>query len=469
MCILGTIAGCRRTLGIISATSLFCTAFGIASIRAQSNNDNVPPWQLPPGEGSERRAAFEQTAVEREAESIPQAGPSQSKSAPLSPPHVAPGSEGGRMIDSDWGESRLCGDGEGLDCDCENCLNPVANRLWFRGEFLAMWNKAAASPALATTNTDPNTPRPNAGVIGVPTTRVLFGGENDDVGVLTGGRFTLGYRFKPCEDTGLEVTYMFLGDKSLTFSADSNTTPIIARPFFDVQTSQQNSFVIALPTDQQTGSTNIRLSDDFNSLDTLWRKAIYTPSGRQVDFLAGYRYAHFGELLAIDSQSTLLGATSLVHDQFGTENDFNGAEIGISTKSRYCCWSVELLGKFALGNTRSIVDISGNSSIVGGAASNGGLLALPTNIQRFETNNLTVMPELGVTLTYDVSNRLKATLGYTFLYWSRVARASEQINLDVNPSQLSGGTLTGNPAPQFRYVPGDYWVQGLTLGLDCRF
>ena len=124
-----------------------------------------------------------------------------------------------------------------------------------------MWNKAAASPALATTS-DPGTLRPNAGVIGVPTTHVLFGGENDDVGVLTGGRFTLGYRFKPCEDTGVEVTYMFLGDKSLDFSANNNTTPIIARPFFNVQTSAQDSLVIALPTDQQTGNINIRVSDN---------------------------------------------------------------------------------------------------------------------------------------------------------------------------------------------------------------
>ena len=43
------------------------------------------------------------------------------------------------------------------------------------------------------------------------------------------------------------------------------------------------------------------------------------------------------------------------------------------------------------------------------------------------------MPELGVTLGYQLNPCWRATLGYTFIYWSRVARAGDQIDRDINP------------------------------------
>ncbi len=342
-----------------------------------------------------------------------------------------------------------------------------------------MFGKSPSVPPLATTS-GPGTTRPNAGVLGLASTGTLFGNENEDFGIFPGGRFTLGYRCGPCEESGLEVVYMFLGEKSASFSADDQSFPIIARPFFNVETSLQDSLVVAFPA-QQTGSINVDLSNEFNSLEMLWRQSTITQNGRRVDFLVGYRYGHFAEILNIDSTSTFIsqvglipvGTISQVSDRFSALNDFQGGEFGISTKKQFCRWSVEFLGKFAVGNTRSKVSISGSSSITSPPSppvtSNSGLLALPTNIGTFEENNFTVIPEFGVTIGYDLTCRLKASLGYTFLYWSRVARPSDQIDLSVNPSQLSSGTLTGNPAPQFHFTPGDYWVQGLTVGLDYRF
>jgi hypothetical protein len=64
---------------------------------------------------------------------------------------------------------------------------------------------------------------------------------------------------------------------------------------------------------------------------------------------------------------------------------------------------------------------------------------------------------------------LKVTAGYTLLYWSNVARPSDQIDTNINPTQLPPGPLTGNPLPQAKFISSDYWVQGLTVGFDYRY
>jgi hypothetical protein len=60
-------------------------------------------------------------------------------------------------------------------------------------------------------------------------------------------------------------------------------------------------------------------------------------------------------------------------------------------------------------------------------------------------------------------------VGYSLVYWSKVIRAGEQIDLNVNPSQFPPGDLVGAPQPQFRAVTTDFWAQGLNFGLDFRF
>ena len=72
-------------------------------------------------------------------------------------------------------------------------------------------------------------------------------------------------------------------------------------------------------------------------------------------------------------------------------------------------------------------------------------------------------------LGYDLTCRLKATVGWSFLYWSSVMRPGDQIDTNVNPSQLPPGTLSGIPSPQFKPVMTDFWAQGLSIGLDYRY
>ena len=103
----------------------------------------------------------------------------------------------------------------------------------------------------------------------------------------------------------------------------------------------------------------------------------------------------------------------------------------------------------------------------------GGLLTQPTNIGRFSRDRFAVAPEAGVKLGFQVTDWMKFTVGYTFLYLSDVARPGNQIDRTVNtsqlPTQLGGGMLVGAPRPGFVFKGTDFWAQGLTLGLELRY
>jgi hypothetical protein len=459
---------------------LVCIGLDISSAAGQSGSEGVPPWQLPPGSGAShsRRATVERMAFESE---------SADYAAGEEPQPMPPSNARQSVSRQDAGftpyeGSGDCGVGESCDVACDesvSCYSPLQDRLWLRGEYLMMWGKTANVPPLATTS-NTGTARSNSGILGLSSTRILFGNENADFGSTPGARFTIGYWFDNCQESGLEATYLFLGNKSVNFEATSDTTPILAVPFFNIQTANQDALIFAYPG-QQTATMNISLTNELHSLELLWRSAILQDCNRRLDFLIGYRYGRFSEDLSSDATSDYLTTVGLIPagtririlDQFSTINDFHGAQVGIAKSGRYSNFSLELLGKLAIGSTRSTVTVNGATVVTppGGTAStsSGGLLALPTNMGTFEQRNFSMIPELGINAGYNFTSRLKVTAGYTLLYWSRVARPSDQIDTNINPTQLPPGPLTGNPLPQAKFISSDYWVQGLTLGFDYRY
>ncbi|MGD0516815.1 MAG: BBP7 family outer membrane beta-barrel protein [Thermoguttaceae bacterium] len=473
-------AGRRAKTGVY-ATLLLGVFLIVSPLKGQREDGSSTPWQNPTGEytynQSIRRVS---TAPVREA----------------SPPDVSDPSPANSMED----DSNSCGNGQGScrapDCggdgydywdlglganwDCGICFNQFYKQLWFRGEYLSWWSKSASLPPLATTS--PNgTPAAQAGILGQDGTNILFGGGDVDYGGIPGGRFTLGYWLNPCRELGIEAVYTFLSNKSADYSisSDSGGSPIIARPFYNVSTKDrtpgQDAILIAYPG-LLTGSLNIGIASELSSVEVLVRKTFYQQCNRQADFLLGYRYGNFNEDLSIESSSIsrLYLVTTQFSDQFSAANDFNGAELGFTTRSRYCRWTMELLAKLALGDTRSRVRIDGSSSVTNSSGSkttyqHDGLLALPTNIGVYEQNAFSVIPELGATVGYNITCRLKATVGYTLLYWSRVVRPGDQIDTYLNSTQMLGKTLSGVPFPQPNFVTTDFWAQGINVGLEYRF
>ena len=371
-----------------------------------------------------------------------------------------------------------CGWGYGLGWLQDPCWQPFQDRLWVRGQYLLWWSKGNDLPPLVTTSPT-DTAQNIAGVWGQAGTSALFGDNGFNTEVRSGARIDLGYWLEPCQSYGIEASCVILGAHTTDFRADNQTNAILARPYTDVnpRSSGAKSLLIAYRNANENvieGSVTASVSSDFQAVDLLFRQALCQQCNYRIDGLAGYRFCRLDEDLAISTSTRRLVAPrtrQTMSDSFHTFNEFNGAELGVAAEWRGCRWSLEVLMKMALGDTSSHVQIAGSTVTTAPTQATfaTGLLAQRTNIGQYREDQFAMVPELGVTLGCDLTCRLRATFGYTFLYWSKVARPGDQIDLELNSSQFNGGTLSGAARPGFSMVSTDYWAQGLNIGLDYRF
>ena len=407
----------------------------------------------------------------------------------------------------------LCGNSPSTDylgggatpgCEGESLRYGDRNRLWCSAEFLLWWIKQGQVPPLATAGT-----LDSLGALG-PGTVTLFGGDQD-YGERLGGRFTIGYWLDSCRTRGIEASYFYLGGPSDNFSFSSSDLPdslVLARPFFNVITGLEDSQLISFP---DITSGDIRISSnsqlqgaEFNFVcnsycccsggcqtDSCQTGCCQTDSccksGRRVDLIAGFRYLGLDEGLFITENLTILptapsppfvpGEIITVADGFGTRNSFYGGQIGARGEWSRGRWFVNVLGKLALGDTRQEVRISGTTDFAdpgfAPVRQQGGLLALPTNIGSYSRDQFSVVPEIGINVGRQVTDRLRVFAGYTFLYWSNVVRPGDQIDVGVNPTQIptsaGPGTLVGEARPAFAFHNTDLWAQGVNLGLELNW
>ena len=125
------------------------------------------------------------------------------------------------------------------------------------------WSNGMRLPPLVTTSPQ-GTPRGQAGVLGLPTTTVLFGDQTIANDGRPGFRTTLGMWLDCCHRWDLEFDYFNLGERQANFSQTSSGDPILARPFYDVQAMQQSSQLVAYPGVVQ-GTVSVNAKDYFQS------------------------------------------------------------------------------------------------------------------------------------------------------------------------------------------------------------
>jgi hypothetical protein len=99
------------------------------------------------------------------------------------------------------------------------------------------------------------------------------------------------------------------------------------------------------------------------------------------------------------------------------------------------------------------------------------LLAQRTNNGTYERDDLAVIPEFGATVGWQLNPCWRVTFGYTFIYWSNVVRAGQQIDRDINVNLLPPEAIPfeGNLRPRFQFNDTDFFVQGISVGLDGRW
>lgn len=354
--------------------------------------------------------------------------------------------------------------------------HPPQEDFWIQAEYLLWWTRGQAFPPLVTTS-PVGTPLAIAGLLGQPTTTVLFGGERDDADLRSGVRITAGGWLNQCQTLGLQFRYFQLVNEIEHFKADSNSHPIIILPFFDEE-GRQRRRITSFPGNIQ-GNVALDTSSRLSSGEAELVVPLYRNCSQcRINALLGYRQMCLNEDFGfLDSETNLEGNNVTILDQFNTRNRFYGAELGLATR---CCrdrWTLDLAGRVAFGcndrhvnaNGVTIFRVPGEDPV----RQSGGFFALPSNIGRRDDNEFTVIPELNVGVGYQLTCKLRATFGYTFLYWPNAFRPGDQIDTTVNPTQLPSidgpGTLVGpaRPAPLLR--GSDFWAQGLNFGLEFRY
>ena len=379
---------------------------------------------------------------------------------------------------------------------CTTCAAPnqfcicFPSHGWVHAEYLSWYPAGMQIPALVTSS-PAGTARANAGVLGQPGTSVLYGGDEIMDDSWAGFRIRFGWWLASLPGWGLEGEYTGLGERSESFFQQSTGTPIIARPFFNALTGKQDSELVAFPG-VIGGSMAVDATSRFDGAAVRLRRQMCSTEGCGYSFLAcqtvptssrldttiGYRFWELRESLQMQERLTSQltndpGSFNIV-DRFDTRNLFNGAELGVLWQGRRGWWSLDLLMRLGIGNNNQTVTIDGSTATTinnNTTNASGGVLAQRTNMGTYERNQFTMVPELGATLGYQITPRLRATAGYSLVYIGNVVRPGDQVSLDVNPNLLppENVPLTGALRPQFNFVETDYLIQGLNFGGEFRW
>jgi hypothetical protein len=356
----------------------------------------------------------------------------------------------------------------GLACGgCYPCYT------WGSIDFVYMWRKGQTYPPLVTTNPI-GTSDTAAGTLDNPTTRVLFGGNGVDAYPTPGGRAEVGIWGNQCQTVGIGGRFLAIGDEVHSFNLSNTSNPIIGVPLIELDPFEvgENAILAAHP-DRGPGSVAFNSTAYLYAGDAFLRFKFWEDCVHRLDLVGGYTFAKIGDGFTFDLVNTdATGTRRELRDEFAMTNRFDGASLGGLYVVRGNCWSFTMLGKCGLGTMRHTANITGTTDTTANGVvttTSGGLFAQPTNIGRHEQSEFAIMPEMQVKVGYRIHQCLEITAGYNGLYWNRMAQAGEQVDRTLNSTQFEGGTLTGAPRPEFAFHLRDYWVQGITLGLQGSY
>jgi len=379
-----------------------------------------------------------------------------------------------------------CSDAGCTDLSCDSC-QPACRftSCWGNVEYLMLWERGQSLPALATTNVNPgSTNRDDAGVLGVDSTRVLFGDESVDED-RHGGRVTFGIWLDQCASVGIGFGYLGVGESTRNFETNSTVSPILARPFFNAIDSSEDALLIGFPN-AFSGSFSAQLTSELNAVEAFKRQSCYRGCNSRIDILVGYRYSQMQDSLRIQDSFTFLadqavaggppipaGSTVSNLDFFDVDNTLHAGQLGAWAQRRSGNFSMDVIAKVALGNMNHDISTQGETVSaqpnVAAVTVPGGLLVQRSNLGTFEDNGFAVMPEVSTNLGYQINPYIDLTVGYTFMYWSRVVRPGDTIDRVVDLRQQGGNLPDVQQRPAIQFNDTSYWLQGLTFGMNFRY
>ncbi|MBI1831104.1 MAG: BBP7 family outer membrane beta-barrel protein [Planctomycetes bacterium] len=378
---------------------------------------------------------------------------------------------------------------------------------WGNAEFL-LWSFKSSPvgvPLVTTSN------QADQGIIGNPSTQVLFGDRSVPHEWRNGYRLTVGGWIESEKRIGVEATGFYFANRTNTDFVGSTSSPsqILAIPFNNVSPTPFNgspSGGIGTPFVAAKAGENAVLISGSNvqGVNRIGSILVTTSAGlwggelnglfnlirterTQVHALFGFRYMDLRETLNMYVQNDITNAAGAVltppnrqvtfYDHFGTRNQFYGGNIGLKGEWNSGIFFANAVAKIALGANHQSIDIDGAFSdpqpyfIRNYGAGKGGIFAETSNSGNTSRDRFCVVPEAQVNIGVNLTRNIKAFAGYDFVYLSSVVRPGDQIDRNINLTQNASGpngssaTLIGQASPSLTPRSSSFYAHGANFGL----
>lgn len=374
----------------------------------------------------------------------------------------------------DYFEQMACCD------DCQICCPSY----WIEAEYL-LWTMKESPKIVPLVTTGPIVPNLSP-VLDTPGTSIVLGDHRIKGKSRSGAKFTIGSWLMPEPQFGIEFSYLFLAKKTDHHSVSSSGllgSPFLAIPFFNVVTDTESSTRLALPG-SFAGDPKLKVSNDMQGAEVNSLLNVCSDCCWSVNVITGFRYWNFNESMTFTTDSPSINPPADVFqtkDKFKVENQFYGGQIGLEALYCWNCFYIKGKGKIACGVVDEKLKISGEllTNDFNGFATPelfpAGYFGLPTNNGSYRKNHFAYLPEIDLAIGYNITNCLSIEVGYNLLYLSHLMRATNQIDREINPSQVPG--ITGDPStevigersPRALKKTTSFWAQGVTVGLNYFF
>jgi hypothetical protein len=358
-----------------------------------------------------------------------------------------------------------------------------------RGEYLLWALKEGHLPPLVTTGATAA-----EGVLGRSGTSVLIGDADAHLGTFSGGRFTGGVWAGEDDWFGVEGSYFFMPEQTAHYDqAGGPGLPLLAAPFVDSRTGREGALL--LNGSGRTGGVAIDVDTGFQGGDADLVFCVASDPNYRIELLTGFRYLGLDDSLEVRDALAIPhgvahgGTRMQVTDEFDTRNHFYGGKVEGRGEYHWLGFVAEALVGISFGGNAEFARVNGGTISElprpprrflhfprrprGPREVAAGLLAQPTNTGEFYAGEFGVVPELGLTVGYQVCRNVRIFAGYSFLYWSGVARAGDQIDRTVDPAHIPVLFPSGHAAPatrpEFSFHQTDFWAQGGTFGVQFDY
>jgi len=345
-------------------------------------------------------------------------------------------------------------------------------RFWFNAEYLMWWTQGQSLPV----------PVLSTGPLDDPTTRILLGGSDPLHDELRhGARFTVG-TFLDCEQRfGIEGSYFFLANRTDSRQAGSSGAPgapVTGFPFATIDPTGKTTesfFTLANPP-RFSSNTTLEMSTRLQGaeLNGLYRLG----SGGRSSFalLAGFRYLDLREDMVLHTLSPAIPPTPVddfnIVDHFQTRNQFYGGQLGLRYEVNQGRFFVNGTGKIALGGVQQLVNADGlfaTTLPAGTTVTPGGFFVAQTNSGRHARDQFAWVPEVTINVGANLTDHVRASVGYNFLWINNVVRPGDQVDRVQNPTQFAPTGLVGPARPAVPFNDTSFWAQGFNFGLEFRY